>query len=470
LLQLSDLFVSRYREAIDRFFRVDRSLQRKQTAVGVPLSLLTVAVSSGSLIYALLTTIEAGLIGQFTAFVQAISRVQTSINGLMGTIGSVYKNTLFVGNLFSFLDLPESSIASGRLAFPVKLRIGIEFRDVSFAYPGSTRAALNGLSCLLPAGKCVAVVGANGAGKTTLVKLLTRLYEPISGSILIDGVPIEQYEINDLRRNIGVIFQDFIQYETTVQENIGFGRVEDLDDRDRVRAAAASSRAAEFLEALPAGYDAMLGRLFENGTQLSLGQWQKVALARAFIRQAPVMVLDEPTASIDAEAEEEIFGRLREIAKGSTSLLIAHRFSTVRMADHIIVLEHGRVAEQGSHDELLEAEGIYARLFLLQAAGYIDVDGPGERRPARALATRHRPRHSEDRAETETHRPKHARPDYDEPWMTFPTTALPAVGYPAPTSPAVGYPPPDPAYARSARRPRAASIDGEYSDYSYAER
>jgi ATP-binding cassette subfamily B protein len=376
LLQLTDLFVGRYREAIDRFHATDRSLVRRQTFVAVPLSVLSVAITAGSMICAVLTTVSAGLIGQFTGFVQAIARVQTAVSGLLGVVGTVYRNTLFVGNLFDFLDLPESGLTSGNRPFPARLRIGIEFRDVRFRYPGSPRDALDGVSFLLPAGRCVAVVGANGAGKTTLVKLLTRLYQPTSGTILIDGVPIEEYDVTGLRRNIGVIFQDFVQYETTVQENIGFGRVEDLNDRDRVRRAAVSSRAETFLEDLPEGYDSMLGRLFENGSQLSLGQWQKVALARAFIRQAPVMVLDEPTASIDAEAEEEIFGRFRTITSGTTALLIAHRFSTVRIADHIIVIQNRRVAEQGSHDELLAGGGLYARLFRMQAAGYVDSRPP----------------------------------------------------------------------------------------------
>jgi ATP-binding cassette subfamily B protein len=376
LLQLGPLFLDRFRAFIARFYAVDRDLIRRQTLVGVPLSLLSVAVSSTAVIYAMLTTISAGLVGQFTGFVQAIGRIQTSALALVSSISKLYQDSLFIGNLFDFLDLPESTIASGHRPFPARLRHGIEFRDVTFSYPGTGRTALHRLSCFLPAGRCVAVVGANGAGKTTLVKLLTRLYEPTSGQILIDGVPIGEYDLTELRRNIGVIFQDFVQYEMTAQENIGFGWVDGLHDGERVRLAAQQSRAAPFLEALPQGYGTTLGRIFADGHQLSIGQWQKVALARAFMRQAPVVVLDEPTASIDAQAEAEIFGRLREIAHNATALLIAHRFSTVRMADHILVIEAGRLIEQGTHAELVRAGGTYARLFLLQAAGYRDDAEP----------------------------------------------------------------------------------------------
>jgi ATP-binding cassette subfamily B protein len=390
LLQLEPLLLGRFRAAIQSFFVVDRSLIRKQTLVNLPLSMIGIGVAAGSMLYAMQATISIGLIGQFSAFVQAVGRVQTSAQLLVSGISRFYSNTLFLGNLFEFLDLPQSTIKGGSLPFPERLRYGIEFRDVSFVYPGTTRVALNRLTCVLPAGKCAAVVGANGAGKTTLVKLLTRLYEPTSGQILVDGLPIEEYDLHSLRRNIGVIFQDFVHYEMTVRENIGFGSVGHMNDRERVRLAAEQSRAAPFLEKLPQGYDTMLGRLFEGGQQLSGGQWQKVALARAFMRQAPMVILDEPTASIDAEAEAEIFGRLREIARDATSLLIAHRFSTVRMADHIIVLDDGTAIEQGSHDELLLAEGTYARLFMLQATGYLEgVEEAEQADTARGRRGRH---------------------------------------------------------------------------------
>jgi ATP-binding cassette subfamily B protein len=231
---------------------------------------------------------------------------------------------------------------------------------------------LQDLNLFLKAGECVALVGHNGAGKTTLVKLLTRLYEPTAGQILLDGVPLEEYDTLDIRRHMSVIFQDFVRYEMAVRENVGFGYIEEVDNEERIRLASAQSGAIPIIEGLPQKYETTLGRMFEKGHELSIGQWQKIALARAFMRRAPVVVLDEPTSSIDAESEAEIFSRLQQIAAGATTLLIAHRFSTVRMADRIIVIKQGKIIEDGTHQELLGADGTYAHLFRLQAAGYVN--------------------------------------------------------------------------------------------------
>ncbi|MFI6155862.1 ABC transporter ATP-binding protein [Kitasatospora sp. NPDC051170] len=374
LFNLGGLFVGRYRALSEEFYGTDRVLARKQAFAAFPLGLLSVLVSSGALVYALATTATAAAVGRLAAYTQAINMVQASAHSVLFGVGELYRNILFVGNVFEYLDLPESRITGGTRKFPAELRQGIEFREVSFAYPGTDRPVFSGLSCTIPAGRCTAIVGHNGAGKTTLVKLLGRLYEPTSGEILIDGVPIREYDLDDLRAHIGVIFQDFVQYEMTAAENIGFGSVADLDDAARVRRAGRESGADAFLDRLPQGYDSVLGRTFEGGQQLSGGQWQKVALARAFMRRAPLVVLDEPTAAIDAEAEAEVFGKLREIAAGATAVLIAHRFSTVRMADEILVLEKGALIERGSHRELMRLDGTYARLFTLQAAGYLDEE------------------------------------------------------------------------------------------------
>ncbi|WP_309235400.1 ABC transporter ATP-binding protein [Streptomyces sp. TRM64462] len=376
LFSLGGFFVNRYRELIGRFYQVDRSLARRQSTANALLGLFSVAASSGAVIFAISSTIETGRIGEVAGYIAAITVVQGSAQSLFSGFGELYEHNLFLGNLFSFLDIPERPLKSGDRPFPERLTNGIEFRDVSFSYPGGGPTVLRNFSLTLPAGKCVALVGQNGAGKTTLVKLLSRLYEPTSGTILIDGHPVEEYDLGQLRRHIGVIFQDFVRYEDTARANIGLARVDALDDEPGIRRAADQADASAFLDELPQGLDTQLGRWFEGGRQLSGGQWQKVALARAFLRGAPVMVLDEPTAAIDAEAEAEIFARLREIADRATTLLIAHRFSTVRVADHIVVLDQGQVLEEGTHGELMDRDGMYAKLFRLQAAGYLDDPAP----------------------------------------------------------------------------------------------
>ncbi|MFB9903869.1 ABC transporter ATP-binding protein [Allokutzneria oryzae] len=372
LFGLGPLFLGRYRDLIGRFYRVDRDLERKQAVVSGLLGLLSVCAAVGAVLYALAVTIDSGQVGQFAGYLSAITLVQSTVQLLFGGLAMLYEHNLFLGNLFGFLDIEERAPVSGAKPFPSVLRKGIEFRDVSFTYPGTDSPVLSRLNLTLSAGTCVALVGQNGAGKTTLVKLLARFYEPTGGQILIDDVPLDEYDLEDLRANIGVIFQDFVQYEATARENIGFGRAGSLNDTDAIRDAAGRADALSFVEGLPNGIDTQLGRWFSGGSQLSGGQWQKVALSRAFLRDAPIVVLDEPTAAIDAAAEAEIFARMAEIAGRATTLLIAHRFSTVRVADHIVVIDRGQVLEEGSHGDLMAADGVYAKLFRLQAAGYLD--------------------------------------------------------------------------------------------------
>lgn len=372
LFRLGQLFLSRYREGFLAFFRMDRGLAKKRAVVTTPLEVLSYAIAAGAQIYALLFAISSGNIGLglLAGFIQAITLMQTNTTSLLTSVSRLYENRLFLYNLFEFLDVSSRQPCHGSKPFPAHLRRGIEFRHVSFRYPGTERLILQDVSFSCHAGECVALVGANGAGKTTIVKLLTRLYEPTEGEILIDGVPIEEYNLDDLHKHIGTIFQDFVQYEMKVAENIGFGKLEDRDNREHIERAGQASGADVFVKRLPRSYESLLGRMFEKGEQLSIGQWQKIALARAFMSQAPIVVLDEPTASIDAEAEAEIFERFAQVAKESTTLLIAHRFSTVRMADRILVLEDGRLREEGTHESLMCAQGLYAHLFSLQAAGY----------------------------------------------------------------------------------------------------
>jgi len=374
LFRLGKHFVQRYQQLSEQFYQVDSNLARKETMVQAPFTALTNAVSAGAQIFAIGLTIASGQIGLLAGYMQAIVIVQDSVEALSRSISEISVNHLYLGNVYEFLDFSPPPMKEGTKLVPERLSQGIEFRGVSFRYPGTQEMVLKEADLFLKAGECIALVGQNGAGKTTLVKLLTRLYEPTEGQILLDGIPLEDYDLQDVRRHISVIFQDFMQYPMTVRENVGFGYIEEMENEERLRHAARASGAAPMIEAeLPQQYETILGRMFENGKELSIGQWQKIALARAFMRNAPLVVLDEPTSSIDAEAEAEIFGHLQEVAAGATTLLIAHRFSTVRMADRILVLKHGQIIEDGTHQELLALSGTYAHLFRLQATGYLDL-------------------------------------------------------------------------------------------------
>ncbi len=376
LFRLANYFIDRYKQLYHEFYAVDSRLARQQILSLIPFTILTNVVAAGAQLYAIVITIAANQLGFLAGYIQAIGVVQGTMQTLLSGIAQLYQNNLFVNNLFEFLDIPASQMKSGTRLVPERLSKGIEFRGVSFVYPGTTTEVLHRLDLFLRAGECVALVGHNGAGKTTLVKLLTRLYEPTTGCILIDDIPLEEYNIDDLRRHISAIFQDFIEYEMTVHENIGFGFIENIQDSQRVEQAARASGAGAMIEELPDQYETMLGRMFAKGHQLSGGQWQKMALARAFMRRAPVVILDEPTASLDASSEMEIFDRMQQATAGATTILIAHRFSTVRRADRILVIEQGRVIEDGSHAELIRLNGTYAHLFSLQAAGYMDDVSP----------------------------------------------------------------------------------------------
>ena len=376
LFRLGGYFINRYKEHYHEFYAVDSRLARRQSLALAPFTILANAVAAGAQIAAIAITIFANQLGFLAGYIQAISVVQGTMQALLGSLAQLYQHNLYVNNLFEFLDTPASRIKSGTRRVPARLKKGIEFRSVSFAYPGTDAEVLHDLSLFLRAGECVALVGQNGAGKTTLVKLLTRLYEPTAGQILLDDIPLEDYDLDDLRRRISALFQDFVQYEMTVRENIGFGSIEEIQNGARIQQAARDSGVDTMIEDLPEQYETVLGRMFARGQQLSGGQWQRMALARAFMRRAPVVILDEPTASLDAQAEAEIFGRMQQVAAGATTLLIAHRFSTVRKADRILVIERGRVIEDGSHEELLRQQGTYARLFHLQASGYLENSGP----------------------------------------------------------------------------------------------
>ncbi len=344
---------------------------RRAASGGAFASLGTVAYSVSALVIAARTLNGALTVGDLTFLSGAFLRLRGLVEGLLLGASQLSSQVQYLDDLFAFFAVAPRIRSPARPApVPSFLRDGIVFEDVGYRYPGAERWAVRHLSLAIPAGQVVALVGENGAGKTTIVKLLSRLYDPTEGRILLDGRDLRDYDLDALRSRVGVIFQDFLRFDFTAGDNIAVGRIEERGDEARVSAAAARSLADTVVARLPAGYGQRLGRRFEDGIDLSGGEWQKVAIARAYMRDAAVLILDEPTAALDARAEAEVFTRFGDLAAGRTAVLISHRFSTVRRADSIVVLAHGRVQEAGSHDDLVKAGGRYAELFELQASGY----------------------------------------------------------------------------------------------------
>ena len=303
-------------------------------------------------------------------YVMVFKQGQSALSAILSAIGGMYEDNLYLSNLYEFLEARVDAPAGTEIVGP-RPGEGIRFDDVSFTYPGADSPAVDGISFALRPGEKLALVGENGSGKTTIIKLLTRLYTPTRGTIYLDGRDLASFSPDRLRERIAVIFQDFVRYQFIVGENIGVGDIKKLEDEDSWRKAAVDGMAASFIDDLPEGYRTQLGRWFQGGRELSLGQWQKIALSRAFIRHSSdIIVLDEPTASMDAAAEAQIFEHFRELTDDQMAILISHRFSTVRMADRILVLDAGRIIEQGDHDQLMAAKGIYEALFSIQARGY----------------------------------------------------------------------------------------------------
>jgi len=363
---------TRYAEITDSIIRENRALARKRVIVGALLALVVSLSYYGAYAVVVYQTLLRNItIGDLIFLAGAIAGVSSNISALFSTFSSIADQALFLTDLIKFFDVrPRIRSKPNALPAPRPIRDGFIFRDVSFHYPGSDRLVLNRLNMHLEPGTRVALIGENGQGKTTIVKLLARLYDPTEGQILLDGVDLREYSVEDLAREIGVIFQDFMRYDMTARENIGVGRIELAHNEALLRESARKSMACEVLERLPKGLDQMLGRRFDGGFDLSGGEWQKFALARAYMRDAQVLILDEPTASLDARSEYEVFLRFAELTEGKLSILISHRFSTVRMADRILVIEGGAIREEGTHQQLLAKGGVYAGMFELQAAGY----------------------------------------------------------------------------------------------------
>ena len=372
LFTLSDFLVGRYAKLSDQFYDANKRLAIKRNIVS------TLFVTVGTLGYygAYAVTIYLTVLGRFTIgaltfLAGSFRQSRDLIQRILLSVSQVFEQSLYLSDLFTFFDVqPRVTSAPGARPVPVPIREGFDFRDVGFRYPGSERWAVRHLTFRFEPGERIALVGENGAGKTTLVKLLARLYDPDEGRILLDGIDLREYDLASVRSNIGVIFQDFVRYDFVLKENIGVSQVDKLDDDARLREAARRSLADTVATRLEKGYDQMLGRRFEGGVELSGGEWQKVALGRAYMRDAQVLILDEPTASLDARAEYEVFSRFAELTRGRMAVLISHRFSTVRMADRILVLQGGELVDQGTHEELVARRGLYAELFNLQAAGY----------------------------------------------------------------------------------------------------
>lgn len=371
LYQLGEMLLGRYRSLFDQLYGEDRDLTLRRGLWGYLLSLVSTGAFYLAYAWIVLETVLGKIsLGDMTMYLTVFRQGQSTFSNALTSIGGMYEDNLYLSNLYDFLE-EEVPKSWGKATIGLNSQDGIRFENVSFTYPGSSKPALRNISLHLKPREKLAIVGENGSGKTTLIKLLTRLYTPDSGRIFLDGLDLQEWDVDVLRRRIGVIFQNFVRYQFTVGENIGVGDVEHLENKIQWKTAAEKGMAQSFIEQLPQSFQTQLGRWFKGGQELSGGQWQKIALSRAFMRsQADILVLDEPTSAIDAQAEFEIFNHFRTITQNQMVLLISHRFSTVRMADKILVIENGEVIEQGTHEELLQLGGRYAKLFLLQAAGY----------------------------------------------------------------------------------------------------
>jgi ATP-binding cassette subfamily B protein len=372
LFSLANFFTNRFATLSDIIYEQDVDLARRRLGIGSILSFVSTGGYYGAYAYVIWKTIAGRLgIGTFYFLTNAILQASSNIQQVFSTLSGIADQALFLTDLLAFFQMkPTIQSKPNAIPAPRPVKLGFEFRNVSFVYPGTQRRVLNRLNFHLRPGERVALIGENGQGKTTIVKLITRLYDPTEGQVLLDGVDLREYDLEDLYREIGVIFQDFMRYEMTARENIAVGKIDEIANLPLLQEASHKSLADEVIAKLGAGYEQMLGRRFEGGVDLSGGEWQKLALARAYLRNAQLLILDEPTAALDARSEYQVFQRFAELTTGKMALFISHRFSTVRMADRIVVLENGNIAEEGTHDKLTRMGGRYAEMFELQAASY----------------------------------------------------------------------------------------------------
>lgn len=372
LFGLADFIADRFASLADKYYHLDKSLTIRRGIYGTLFYAIGTLAYYGAYVVILLQTIALTItVGELTFLSGSFARLRSRVQGMFSRFTSITESALYLDDYFSFIDL---QIAEDKrddyLPIFETVRTSITFTDVTFRYPGSTTPVLNGVSFTIRAGEKMAFVGENGAGKTTLIKLLLRLYEPTQGAILVDGVDVRQYRLEEYYQKFGAIFQDYVRYYLAARDNIAVGEISKIEHIDDIKSAAISSLANRVIETLPAQYNQVLGKRFKAGMDLSGGQWQKIALARAYLSDSQVIILDEPTSALDAKAEHEVFERFIALTQGRTSIIISHRFSTVRMADRILVLEGGKVLELGTHDQLMAENGLYAELFTLQAEGY----------------------------------------------------------------------------------------------------
>jgi len=371
LFQLGPILLQRYRDIYNKLYKKDRDLTLRRDFWGFFLTGIATMAFYGAYIWIVWATVYQKItLGQMTMYLVVFRQGQTAVSAILSSISGMYEDNLYLSNLYEFLEEGKTLVDGGH-SVGLKTGDGVRFENVSFTYPGAATPALSGINLHITPGTSLALVGENGSGKTTLIKLLARLYDPSTGRVLLDGRDLRDWKTEALRKRIGVIFQDFVRYQMLVGENVGVGDVDRFDDESAWNLAADKGMASDFIDRLPNNYHTQLGRWFSGGQELSGGQWQKIALSRAFMRSdADILVLDEPTAAMDAAAEANIFEHFRSNTRDKMAVLISHRFSTVRMADQVVVLEMGKIIERGSHEQLIKIDGHYAHLFALQAAGY----------------------------------------------------------------------------------------------------